>query len=225
MERTVVNCTPHFRLFSDSCQTARERCLQEFWSCCCISGYSKLPMQRLPFSFPSDDRSLPAKVHFRQAAAESWKCYCYATHEMPEMQQTKMSFCCSYKNPPCYKNKEGEATPDTLNDQITQESLAFAVFAITNVKLKCLFAVLLCVQTIFTHPSYSFPGGLSVAVELAQCFQQGQEVVADLCSHILGGLFIVDVESDVAGCDDLVPFVRVLNDTGGKGFFQHGTRG
>ena len=147
MERTVVNCTPHFRLFSDSCQTARERCLQEFWSCCCISGYSKLPMQRLPFSFPSDDRSLPAKVRFQQAAAESWKCYCYATHEMPEMQQTKMSFCCSYKNPPCYKNKEGEATPDTLNDQITQESLAFAVFAVTNVKLKRLFAVLLCVQT------------------------------------------------------------------------------
>lgn len=64
MERTVVNCTPHFRLFSDSCQTARERCLQEFWSCCCISGYSKLPMQRLPFSFPSDDRSLPAQPHF-----------------------------------------------------------------------------------------------------------------------------------------------------------------
>ena len=90
MERTVVNCTPHFRLFSDFCQTARERCLQEFWSCCCISGYSKLLMQRLPFSFPSDDRSLPARVHFRQAAAESWKCYCYATHEMPEMQQTKM---------------------------------------------------------------------------------------------------------------------------------------
>ena len=51
------------------------------------------------------------------------------------------------KNPPCYKNKEGEATPDTLNDQITQESLAFAVFAVTNVKLKRLFAVLLCVQT------------------------------------------------------------------------------
>ena len=64
MERTVVNCTPHFRLFSDSCQTARERCPQEFWSCCCISGYSKLPMQRLPFSFPSDDRSLPAQPHF-----------------------------------------------------------------------------------------------------------------------------------------------------------------
>ena len=146
MERTVVNCTPHFRLFSDSCQTARERCLQEFWSCCCISGYSKLPMQRLPFSFPSDDRSLPAKVHFQQAAAESWKCCCYATHEMPEMQQTKMSFCCSYKNPPCYKNKEGEATPDTLNDQITQESLAFAVFVVANVKFKRLFAVLLCVQ-------------------------------------------------------------------------------
>ena len=47
MERTVVNCTPHFRLFSDSCQTARERCPQEFWSCCCISGYSKL-LLRLP---------------------------------------------------------------------------------------------------------------------------------------------------------------------------------
>ena len=103
-------------------------------------------MQRLPFSFPSDDHSLPARVHFRQAAAESWKCCCYATHEMPEMQQTKMSFCCSYKNPPCYKNKEGEATPDTLNDQITQESLAFAVFVVANVKFKRLFAVLLCVQ-------------------------------------------------------------------------------
>ena len=60
--------TPHFRLFSDSCQTARERCLQEFWSCCCISGYSKLPMQRLPFSFPSDDRSLPAQPHFSPQA-------------------------------------------------------------------------------------------------------------------------------------------------------------
>ena len=68
MERTVVNCTPHFRLFSDSCQTARERCLQEFWSYCCISGYSKLPMQRLPFSFPSDDRSLPAQPHFSPQA-------------------------------------------------------------------------------------------------------------------------------------------------------------
>lgn len=69
------------------------------------------------------------------------------------------------------------------------------------------------------------PGGLSIAVELAQCFQQGQKVVADLRGHILGGLFIVDVGSDVAGRDDPVPFVRVLNDTGGKGFFQHSTRG
>ena len=48
------------------------------------------------------------------------------------------------------------------------------------------------------------PGGLSIAVELAQCFQQGQKVVADLRGHILGGLFIVDVRSDVTGRDDLV---------------------
>ncbi len=68
-------------------------------------------------------------------------------------------------------------------------------------------------------------GGLSVAVELAQCFQQGQEVVADLCSHILSGLFVVDVGGDVAGCDNPVPFLCVLNHSSGKGFFQHSARG